>query len=259
MINPDTGEYIIVGWDPVAGEQRFVTGEPLDYIVGLKFSPDSQQLAASTEDGSVYIYDAQTGEQLKSQALSGEILSLDWSPDGRWIAVGMFAHLTILDAATLEPVHELVDMPSPRSVAYSPDSQIIAVGTVQTGDVSLLDAVTLNQIRTLHGHTSPVTALSWSPDGTRLLSGSDDQTVRIWDPANGNELRNIRAHDGAIAAAAWSPDGEAILTASKDRTVRVWRVWLTLEDLIDTARSCCVVRSLSPAERSQFNLPESSD
>ena len=42
------------------------------------------------------------------------------------------------------------------------------------------------------GHLDWVNTVSWSPDGTRLASGSDDKTVKVWDPATGQQLCQLR-------------------------------------------------------------------
>ena len=47
---------------------------------------------------------------------------------------------------------------------------------------------------TLMGHTDDVNSVAWSPDGTRLASGSDDKTVRIWEASTGKELSTLRGH-----------------------------------------------------------------
>jgi WD40 repeat protein len=36
-----------------------------------------------------------------------------------------------------------------------------------------------------HGHTSSVTSVSWSPDGSKIASGSEDETVRVWNSSMG--------------------------------------------------------------------------
>ena len=67
-----------------------------------------------------------------------------------------------------------------------------------------------------------VYAAAFSPDGARIVSGSDDNTVRVWDAASGAELLVLRGHESPIDAAAFSPDGARILSESGDGTVRVW-------------------------------------
>ncbi len=76
--------------------------------------------------------------------------------------------------------------------------------------------------QTLHGHALDVTSLAWSPDGSRLASGSLDQTIRLWDAATGRQLASF-ASDSGILALSWRADGRRLATANfPSRTVTIW-------------------------------------
>ena len=62
-----------------------------------------------------------------------------------------------------------------------------------------------------------MTAVAWSPDGTRLATASDDQTVRMWDPTTGQTTTTLTGHTDRVNAVAWSPDGTRLATASNDQ------------------------------------------
>jgi len=101
---------------------------------------------------------------------------------------------------------------------------------------------------TLIGHRDQVTSVSWSPDGTRLATGSKDGTAKVWEAASGRELLTLKGHAGEVGAVSgsandpryamsvsWSPDGTRLATGSWDSTAaKVWeaaggRELLTLE------------------------------
>jgi WD40 repeat protein len=54
-----------------------------------------------------------------------------------------------------------------------------------------------------------VYSVSWSPDGTRLVSAGWDAQIKIWNPANGALVCSLKGHNG-VQSVAWSPDGTRI-------------------------------------------------
>lgn len=64
---------------------------------------------------------------------------------------------------------------------------------------------------------------SFSPDGTRILTGSEDRVARIWDARTGVCVAELKGHLHEIRSAAFSPDGKCIGTGSLDRTARLWK------------------------------------
>ena len=88
----------------------------------------------------------------------------------------------------------------------------------------ILDAATGKPVANLRGHRRKVLSVSWSPDGDRIATRSEDATARIWDASTGTSLFTLAGHDGDVDSLAWSPDGERLITGSTDTTVRVWNV-----------------------------------
>jgi hypothetical protein len=65
--------------------------------------------------------------------------------------------------------------------------------------------------------------LPWySPDGTRIITASEDKSARIWEARTGAELAVLSGHGDRVLSAAYSPDGMRIVTASADKTARIW-------------------------------------
>jgi len=75
---------------------------------------------------------------------------------------------------------------------------------------------------TLKGHTDRVNAASFSADGTRIVTGSWDNTAKVWDTKTGAELLTLKGHTNSVNAASFSADGTRIVTGSWDNTAKVW-------------------------------------
>ena len=77
-------------------------------------------------------------------------------------------------------------------------------------------------LKTLRCHREGIHALAYSPDGKRMVTGSEDHTARVWDIANGRELFPLRGHTGTVESVAYSPDGQRLVTGSDDHVAIVW-------------------------------------
>jgi len=108
--------------------------------------------------------------------------------------------------------------------SYSPDGKYIA--TAGSLGAFLWDAETGALLRTIRGHTDWVMSVAFSPDGKRVLMGSDDGIARLWDAETGQEIRTFLGHRSYVLSVAFSPDGTRVLTWSslEDNTAKLWDV-----------------------------------
>ena len=100
-------------------------------------------------------------------------------------------------------------------------------------------------VRTLAGHTGPVTACCMSPDGRWIVSGSDDKTLKVWDVETGQEQKTLSGHTGGVNSCCMSPDGRWIVSGSYDKTLKVWdaetgQEQMTLEGHTNSVTACCM-------------------
>ena len=77
-------------------------------------------------------------------------------------------------------------------------------------------------LHTLRGHIGPVTAVAFSSDGKRVVTGSLDKTAKIWDVATGKAVATLKGHTGGINTVAFSPDNKRVVTASADNSAKLW-------------------------------------
>ncbi len=101
----------------------------------------------------------------------------------------------------------------------------VAVTWVDTGtdnSIRIWDAASGDLINALDGHTGAVRGLDYSPDGTKLISGSEDHTVKVWDTATWAESNTISQHSEKVTDIAWYSDGSKFVSSSWDGSVKIW-------------------------------------
>jgi WD40 repeat protein/tRNA A-37 threonylcarbamoyl transferase component Bud32 len=168
-------------WDPITGQCRLILGHAAP-VRGIDYDREGRRLVSVSEDGSVKLWNADTGELLSTfPAHRGAALAVAFCPDGRTLTSGG-----------------------------------------ADGDVILWELPTGKQLRTLRGHGGAINSVSFSPDGQRLISAGDDRTVRLWDVVTGQQLLSLDDHAGEVYAAAFSPDGLQVASAARDQSSLVW-------------------------------------
>src|SRR5437763_863627 len=79
-------------------------------------------------------------------------------------------------------------------------------------------------LQTLKGHSGPVFAVAFSPDGKTLASASNDETVKLWEVGSGKQLQALKGHLRPVNVVVISSDVKTLASASKDKTVKLWDV-----------------------------------
>ena len=179
---------------------------------GIAFSPDGQLLAVGSETGA-WLYDVMTSRAITLFPIGKPDISLAFSPDGsKLVSAGSLWDVANGSGTSLE---------SFRSVAFSPDGTMLALGTYD-GKIKLWDTAAGTTTATLEGHRSTVYSMAFSPDGSQLVSGgSYDLTVMLWDVATGTHA-TMEGHTDVVQSVAFSPDGTTLASGSDDHTVRLW-------------------------------------
>ena len=97
-----------------------------------------------------------------------------------------------------------------RSVSWSPDGRYIASGG-DFGDstMQVWEAFSGN-IKYVHQDQNRIFVAPWSPNGSRIASGSFDATVQVLDALSGNTLLSYRDHRGPVYTVAWLPDSSGL-------------------------------------------------
>jgi WD40 repeat protein len=166
------------------------------------------------------------------------------SPDGRYLAAvygkaDSGDPIGIYDTRTWSLISQnLKEERGVSALAFSPDSHHLAIGQYG-GEIWIVDSLATKVVLKFKAHAPAIGSLAYSPDGTRIASGSsltgqqrdhatgklvdirDDDPIRVWDASTGRLLHSYHGDFAPVRKVEWSPDGRYIVTAS-DSKVRLW-------------------------------------
>ncbi|MGW0828407.1 nSTAND1 domain-containing NTPase [Streptomyces sp. NPDC002845] len=196
--------------------------------LGVTFSPDGRQLADTSEDGTIRVWQWANGRIVGStprvlRGHEGEAWSPAFSPDGRYLATaGLDGTVRVWAVGgTAKPLVLHGHKGPVWTVAFSPDGRQIA-SAGDDGTVRIWDARGEGTPAILRGHEGAAVGVAFDPQGRRLASSGHDGTVRIWKPAGRGVPTVLRGHGDDTKTVAFSPDGTRLISASTDGTARVW-------------------------------------
>ncbi len=172
-------------------------------IMATAWGPDGRTIASAGQDSLVKLWDAETGRELRT--LTGHdnhIYALAFSRDGRWLASGSVDQTVKIWDLNGDGAPRTLQ--SPRGavfdVAFHPNGQYLAaaVGIFtdpgKPGELLIWDLAAEGTTgaapprQTVLKNASAVTSVTYSPDGNRLVTGSEDSLVRVWEAHTGREL-----------------------------------------------------------------------
>ena len=99
-----------------------------------------------------------------------------------------------------------------------PKQEIAEIKTI-VKNVNLTEYINLKALR---GHSYGVRSVAYSPDGKKIVSGSDDGTIKIRDANTGQCFQTLEGHSKSVYSVSYSPDGKKIISGSGDKTIRIW-------------------------------------
>lgn len=177
--------------------------EHASWVVAVAWEPDGTRIASAGGDGTVRIWESETGEALLTYR----------------------GHTRLLNAINFQStIYTVAWACDGLRIASAGDGTTIRVWNPTSGQTFAL-------YQAHSGSLPKVFALAWSPDGKQIVSACSsigmDKTLHHWDSLTGQKLGYYDARYGllpnfSVLSVAWSPDGAFIAAACGDKTIRVW-------------------------------------
>jgi WD40 repeat protein/serine/threonine protein kinase len=212
------------------GSPRSLTTRPSRRAV---FSPDGRTIAGAP-DHHVTLWDTQTGDLLCTLGESEphEIGAIAFSPDGRWLAVGVggpntFAtdkpeKVEIFDIVARKECRTFAAPTQVSAVAFSADGQVMAAAG-HDGTIWLWGVPNWNEIvRWQAPAGTRYASILFLAGGQELAVGAVSGAIDFWDVRTRTQTRQIHGHIGCVSAMALSPDGRTLATASWDHSIKLF-------------------------------------
>jgi cell division cycle protein 20 (cofactor of APC complex) len=210
----------------------------------------SRNVVAVALANALYLWSADTGT-IHQLMTSGEragnnITGVAWNQAGDRLAVGQQdASAAVWDAETHSQLMRFADHTG-RVGALGWNGHVLATAS-RDSTVRLYDTRAKNCIGLYTNHTQEICGLKWSPCGTQLATGGNDNLLNIWD--FNRQTRDctptlvINQHNAAVKAIAWNPTQHGILASgggTADKTLKLWNVRAgELINSVDTKSQVC--------------------
>ena len=224
-----------------------------DTVAAVAVAPGGKRLATAGFDRTVKLWDAATGQLLRTlagpQGHQGQVLAVAFSPDGTTLATGgadntakIWALPGWFGVAGDNPVKSLPHPNLVDAVAFDAAGTTLVTGC-HDGQLRLFDVAKGAQTKAVPAHVQtqpqnvqhPVYTVAFTADYKQLVTASFDRSAKLWD-ATLNPVREFKpapdkidpankeplGHRDGVFCAAVSGDGKLLLTGSSDRGAKIW-------------------------------------
>ena len=189
----------------------------------IAFTPDGKRLLVGDTTGTVSDWDANTGRRLPDLANeSGMVTAIAVASDGQTVlAAWDTGRARVWSLASQATFCELLRLDRHAGrLTFRPRTRQLLIATEQQA-VMLWDVPNPARLAPVLSQ-SQITAIAFSPDGQRAITGSRDTTARLRATATGTRFGLEMRHADVVSQVGFRPDGAVVLTASLDGTARLW-------------------------------------
>lgn len=219
-----------------------------DYVIGAYFNSTQEKIYTISKDGAVftweYISKAQK-EGLDEEDLEDEDLSkLSWritkknffyANQAKVKCCTFHINSNLLIVGFSNGEFRLYEMPEfvmvqqlsmgqnpVNTVSVNNSGEWLAFGSSKLGQLLVYEWQSESYILKQQGHFDATNSLTYSPDGSRVVTAAEDGKIKVWDVASGFCLATFEEHTSAVTAVQFAKKGQVLFSASLDGTVRAW-------------------------------------
>lgn len=199
-----------------------------DSMNALVYTPDGQRVITAADDGKIKVWDTDSGFCIVTftEHTSG-VTAAQFTKKGN-----------VLFTASLDGSVRAWDLiryrnfrtfTAPTRLSFScmavdPSGEVVAAGSLDSFDIHIWSVQTGQLLDRLAGHEGPVSALSFTPDGGVLISGSWDRTARIWSIFNRTQTSEPLQLQADVLDIAVRPDSQQLAVSTLDGQLTFWSV-----------------------------------
>lgn len=199
-----------------------------DSINSLVYSPDSQRIITTADDGKIKVWDTNSG-----------FCTVTFTEHTAGVTACQFAKRgNVLFSASLDGSIRAWDLTRYRnfktftaptrlsftSLAADPSGEVICAGSLDSFNIHVWSVQTGQILDQLAGHEGPVSCLAFAPNGGALVSGSWDHTVRIWSIFTRTQTSEPLQLQADVLCVAYRPDSNQIAVSTLDGQLAFWSV-----------------------------------
>ncbi|MHC4938848.1 MAG: WD40 repeat domain-containing serine/threonine protein kinase [Planctomycetota bacterium] len=204
-------------WDAGAAKLERMLPHEGD-VTSIAFLDEEGTRIVTADDEGAHLWDVPKQQRIASLEHDDIVFAVAASEDGKWIVTADEVGVHIFDAATREQAH-LIELEEGATCVA------VGHGTIAAGSldemVRLISLGSGEVLHTLAGHSDPVTAVHFSPDGKKVASSSFDRTLRVWDVEGGHLVEVLRGHGDPVRSLHCVE--QSLVSGSDDGTLRLWR------------------------------------
>ncbi|KAK9479180.1 WD40-repeat-containing domain protein [Lipomyces japonicus] len=229
-----------------------VLGGHRDSVVGAFFSADQETIYTVARDGALFTWKYQVpGFKTEDRDEDDDIILGDedeekkmrwvttkkdlfkqdakvkcaaFHPDTKLLVVG-FANgvFGIYELPEFNLIHTLsISQNEIDFVTINKTGEWLAFGAAKLGQLLVWEWQSESYILKQQGHYDSINCLTYSPDGSKIITGADDGKIKVWDAASGFAIVTFTEHMSAVTAVEFSKRGNVLFSSSLDGSIRAW-------------------------------------